>query len=223
MFNCHHGMMKHHSGTGPTHHHAHLFGHARSVAMHRAQPARTLLLTEAAMVEPSVGISEQLLTVGAQLAAAMMMPAIEAHHHLYPPFLFLHSRCPHSPMRLHRPTGQPPPQAATNRITHQKFNVTFFPKGASTSPAILKCWRAKGRPTMVMASRSPKNTCTSHAQKPPNIIQRRLRGMRRQPGGQVPGSTRDPKGHRHSSPSLNVCMARGMPMMVTASARVPLK
>ena len=33
--------------------------------MHPAQPARTLLLTKAAMVEPSVGIGEQLLTVGA--------------------------------------------------------------------------------------------------------------------------------------------------------------
>lgn len=65
MFNRHHGVMKHHSGTGPTHHLTHLFCHARTVAMHLAQPARTLLLTEAATVEPPVGIGEQLLAVGA--------------------------------------------------------------------------------------------------------------------------------------------------------------
>lgn len=65
MFNRHHRMMKHHSGTGPTHHLTHLFCHARTVAMHPAQPARTFLLTEAAMVEPPVGIGKQLLAVGA--------------------------------------------------------------------------------------------------------------------------------------------------------------
>ena len=35
--------------------------------------------------------------------------------------------------------------------------------------------------------------------------------------------TVEPKGHRQSRPILNVCIAKGMPMMVHARARLPVK
>ena len=98
-------------------------------------------------------------------------------------------------------------------------NVIFLPKGARESPAILKCCLPKGMPMMVMQSSVPNRMCIRQAQSPPKIIQRMLRGMRMQPIELSHSSTLEPKGHRQSRPSLNVCSATGMPIIVTNMAR----
>ena len=84
-------------------------------------------------------------------------------------------------------------------------NSTSLPNGASESPAILKCCFAQGMPTTVMQRSKPKSTCINHAHNPPQSNQIRFRGMRIQPVGQSVSLTVDPKGHRQSSPILNVC------------------
>ena len=75
----------------------------------------------------------------------------------------------------------------------------------------------------MMARSSPKKMWVRHAQKPPKIIQMILSGMVIQPERLSPSLTSAPKGHRHKSPSLNVCTAAGMPIMVRASAKLPVK
>ncbi len=74
-----------------------------------------------------------------------------------------------------------------------------------------------------MARRIPKRMWVKHAHKPPKIIQMILSGMVIQPERLSPSLTSAPKGHRHKSPSLNVCTAAGMPIMVMASAKLPVK
>ena len=100
---------------------------------------------------------------------------------------------------------------------------TFLPKGVRERPAILKCWRPKGIPMMVIQSRVPKKMCIRHAHNPPQMIQMIFRGMRMQPIELSHFSTVEPKGHRQSRPNLNVCNATGIPMMVTAMANDPKK
>ena len=102
-------------------------------------------------------------------------------------------------------------------------NSTSLPNGASDRPAILKCCLPQGMPTKVTHNSKPKMMCMNHAQSPPNISQRRLRGMRMQLVGLFVSLTVDPNGHRHSKPILNVCKAIGMPIMVIAKARLPVK
>ncbi len=63
----------------------------------------------------------------------------------------------------------------------------------------------------------------NQAHKPPKIIQIILSGMVIQPERLFPCLTSDPKGHKHNSPSLNVCIAAGMPIMVMASTKLPVK
>ena len=48
-------------------------------------------------------------------------------------------------------------------------------------------------------------------------------GMRIQPVGLFASYTSAPKGHKHNKPILNVCKATGMPMMVMAIAKLPVK
>ena len=74
-----------------------------------------------------------------------------------------------------------------------------------------------------MNSKAPNTTCMNHAHKPPKIIHRMLSGIRMQPVGESVSRTSAPKGHRHSSPILNVCQATGMPTIVQAKARLPVK
>ena len=105
----------------------------------------------------------------------------------------------------------------------QIFSCTSLPNGVRDSPAILKCCLANGIPMMVMKRRIPKKICVSHAQSPPKIIQIRFIGIRMHPVGPSVLLTSAPNGHRHNSPILKVCRANGMPMMVTASARLPVK
>ncbi len=102
-------------------------------------------------------------------------------------------------------------------------SFTSFPNGASESPAILKCCFAKGMPIIVTNSNTPKTMCISHAHKPPKTIQRIFSGIRMHPEGLSVSFTSAPKGHRQSKPILNVCKATGMPMMVIAIARLPVK
>ncbi len=65
--------------------------------------------------------------------------------------------------------------------------------------------------------------CIIHAHRPPNINQRIFRGMRMQPVGLFVFLTSEPNGHKHKRPILNVCNAIGMPIMVIANARLPVK
>ena len=102
-------------------------------------------------------------------------------------------------------------------------NSTSFPNGASDNPAILKCSLPHGIPTIVMQSNNPKNTCIIHTHRPPNINQRIFRGMRMQPVVLLVSLTFDPNGHKHKRPIMNVCKAIGMPIMVIANAKLPVK
>lgn len=102
-------------------------------------------------------------------------------------------------------------------------NSTSLPNGASESRAILKCCLPQGMPTTVMYSSNPKKMCINHAHNPPNISQIMLRGMRMHPVGHLVSLTFDPNGQRQSNPILNVCKAIGMPTMVTASDKLPVK
>ena len=54
-------------------------------------------------------------------------------------------------------------------------------------------------------------------------IQRMFNGMRMQPVGDSVSFTSAPKGHRQSRPILKVCKATGMPIIVMAIARLPVK
>ena len=65
--------------------------------------------------------------------------------------------------------------------------------------------------------------CMMQAHNPPKISQSKFSGMRMQPVGLFDSLTVEPKGHRQSRPILNVCIAKGMPMMVHARARLPVK
>ena len=47
--------------------------------------------------------------------------------------------------------------------------------------------------------------------------------MRMQPVGLFVFLTFEPNGHKHKSPILNVCKAMGMPIMVIANAKLPVK
>ena len=102
-------------------------------------------------------------------------------------------------------------------------NSTSLPKGASDSAAILKCCLPHGIPITVTQSNNPKNTCIIHDHRPPNNNQRIFRGMRMQPVGLFVSLTFEPNGHRHRRPILNVCIAMGMPIMVIANAKLPVK
>ena len=44
-----------------------------------------------------------------------------------------------------------------------------------------------------------------------------------QPVGLFVSLTFEPNGHRHRRPILNVCIAMGMPIMVIANAKLPVK
>ena len=102
-------------------------------------------------------------------------------------------------------------------------NSTSLPNGASESPAILKCCFPQGMPMIVIHKRKPKNRCMRQAHNPPKISQNIFIGMRMHPVGLFVSLTVEPKGHRQSRPILNVCNAKGMPMMVHARARLPVK
>ena len=78
-------------------------------------------------------------------------------------------------------------------------------------------------PMIVIHKRKPKNRCMMQAHNPPKISQSKFSGMRMQPVGLFDSLTVEPKGHRQSRPILNVCIAKGMPMMVHARARLPVK
>ena len=104
-----------------------------------------------------------------------------------------------------------------------KFSLTSLPNGARESLAILKCCLANGMPMMVMKSNTPKKICISQAHKPPKIIQMILSGKVMQLLGLSQSLTSAPNGHRQSKPILKVCNANGMPMMVQAIARLPVK
>ncbi len=108
-------------------------------------------------------------------------------------------------------------------LFRKKFSLTTLPNGVNESAAILKCCLANGIPMMVMKSSTPKNMCTSHAHKPPKIIQMILSGNVIHPFGLSPLLTSAPKGHRQSIPILTVCNATGMPTMVQAIAKLPVK
>lgn len=125
--------------------------------------------------------------------------------------------------RFHSLLGERHSRAKPDEQSHQKWRVTSLPKGASESCAILKCCRAKGIPIIVTNSSMPKNTCVSHAHKPPKTIHMILSGIVIHPDDDAVSLTSAPKGQRHSSPILNVCRAKGMPMMVRATARLPVK
>lgn len=73
------------------------------------------------------------------------------------------------------------------------------------------------------AEQGPQNRWLRQASRPPNMSQMMSRMMARQPLGQSPWVTVEPKGHRQRRPSLNVCSAKGMPMIVTARATLPVK
>ena len=98
-----------------------------------------------------------------------------------------------------------------------------MPNGAKDNPAILKCCLAKGMPMMVMQSSTPKKRCIKQAHRPPKIIHIRFRGMRMHPMGPSVSFTSAPNGQRHSRPILKVCNATGMPMIVMAKAKLPVK
>lgn len=66
-------------------------------------------------------------------------------------------------------------------------------------------------------------TWTNHAHRPPHNSQMRFRGIRMHPVGDSVLLISAPKGHKHSKPILKVCKARGMPMMVIAYAKLPVK
>lgn len=106
---------------------------------------------------------------------------------------------------------------------HQKFNITSLPNGAKDKPAILKCCLANGIPIIVIKSKHPKITWTNHAQSPPHSNQMRFKGIRIHPVGDSILLTSDPKGHKHNKPILKVCKAMGIPIMVIANAKLPVK
>ena len=108
-------------------------------------------------------------------------------------------------------------------MNDQKCKTTSFPKGANDNPAILKCCLANGMPMMVMNSNTPKKRCTKQAHKPPKIIHIRFNGIRIHPTGQSVSFTSAPNGQRHSRPILKVCNATGIPMIVMANAKLPVK
>lgn len=108
-------------------------------------------------------------------------------------------------------------------MPHHMFNSTVFPNGASESLAILKCCFANGMPMIDTNSNAPKNTCIIHDHSPPKTIQSIFSGIRMQPVGPSVSFTTAPKGHKQSKPSLNVCKATGMPIMVMAIATLPVK
>lgn len=76
---------------------------------------------------------------------------------------------------------------------------------------------------MVMKSNIPKKICISHAHKPPKTIQMTLRGKVMQTLGLSPSLTSAPNGHKQSKPILKVCNAMGMPIMVQAITKLPVK
>ena len=76
---------------------------------------------------------------------------------------------------------------------------------------------------MVINSNTPKKRCTKQAHRPPKMIQIRFSGMRTQPIGPSVSFTSAPNGQRHSRPILNVCNATGIPMIVMAKAKLPVK
>ena len=103
------------------------------------------------------------------------------------------------------------------------LNTTSLPKGIRARPAILK-WRVpNGMPMMVMQRRTPKKMCIRQAQSPPKISQRMFSGMLMQPMELSDFLMVEPKGQRQYSPSLKVCNATGIPIMVMAIARLPVK
>ena len=78
-------------------------------------------------------------------------------------------------------------------------------------------------PIMVIPRRIPKSRCMKHAHNPPKMIQMILRRRLRHPDGQSVSLISAPNGHRHKMPILNVCRANGSPIIVMASARLPVK
>ena len=76
---------------------------------------------------------------------------------------------------------------------------------------------------MVMQSNNPKKICITHDQNPPNNNYYIFKGMRMHPGGHEVFLTFDPNGHRQSNPILKVCKATGIPIMVHANAKLPVK
>ncbi len=98
-----------------------------------------------------------------------------------------------------------------------------LPKGARERPAILKCCLPQGMPITVMHRSTPKKIWQRHAHNPPKIIHRMFRKRLRHPAGDAPSVTVEPKGQRHKRPILNVCNAQGIPMIVSANARLAVK
>lgn len=135
MFNRYHRMVKHHPGTGPTHHLTHPLCHQGAVAMHPAQPAGALLIAKAATVEPPVGIGEQLLAVITQPAGRMLPPAIEAHDDFHRPLLLLYPRFAHSLLLLwqfgtrHSAATSPPGKVFRSSMSHsfQRVRAPVLP------------------------------------------------------------------------------------------------
>ena len=76
---------------------------------------------------------------------------------------------------------------------------------------------------MVRQSKSPKKIWHIHARSPPKIIHRIFKGIRMQPEGVSDFFISAPNGHKQSNPNLKVCIAMGMPMMVHANAKLPVK
>lgn len=102
--------------------------------------------------------------------------------------------------------------------------LTLRPNGDNANRIILKCCRPQGIPTMVMHSTHPQNRWLSSTRKPPNISHIKSSGRKRHPmAADDADSVDEPNGQRHRSPSRNVCHAHGIPIIVHASARLPVK
>lgn len=87
----------------------------------------------------------------------------------------------------------------------------------------MKCCLPNGIPMTVMQSRVPKKMWHSQAQKPPKMHQIMFIGVLMHPEGLSVFLASAPKGHRHIRPILSVCSAKGIPIIVTKRARLPVK
>jgi hypothetical protein len=76
---------------------------------------------------------------------------------------------------------------------------------------------------MVMENRIPKNKWERLIQIPPIKIQMILNNITRQPEELLPERTSDPKGHKASMASFNVCSPNGIPIMVIIRSTLDMR
>ena len=86
-----HGMIKHHSRTGPPHHLAHALAHIGAVAVHGACLAGGLVVAKPASAQACMGIGEQFAALRTKFAIALGTATIQTYHLLHYSLFALYS------------------------------------------------------------------------------------------------------------------------------------